>query len=287
MAHNFRICPGDKSSFPSGCVLSLVSSSMWAVPLITTCSTWHINSRIYWISLNTPLGSHPGKLFDPLFNENISTMLRWLRRFDFGDTVKCVYRSTRRTLWMSFQAYKTLYIRRSLPLRHRGPHMGDAWEPFLFRSADPGRVRFFFSFFRGNSSCLAALIQAGWLYLHTYCGKEACSNSRKGSRFVFSRSETSWCNQLQLGLSCTGARCSMPLSVAHHMVSRAMETHVTRSLKIWLTNQNRQYYVSNYRTQGKQQHIYNWEVKADNLNIIRVIFCCSIKRLILWAAYIS
>lgn len=99
----------------------------------------------------------------------------------------------------------------------------------------------FFSFFRGNSSCLAALIQAGWLYLHTYCGKEACSNSRKGSRFVFSRSETSWCNQLQLGLSCTGARCSMPLSVAHHMVSRAMETHVTRSLKIWLTNQNRQY----------------------------------------------
>ena len=63
--------------------------------------------------------------------------------------------------------------------------MGDAWEPFLFRSADPGRV----SFFRGNSSCLAALIQAGWLYLHTYSNKEACSSSsRKGSGFVFNRS---------------------------------------------------------------------------------------------------
>lgn len=45
-------------------------------------------------------------------------------------------------------------------------------------------------FFRGNSSCLAALIQAGWLYLHTYSNKEACNNSRKGSRFVFNRTPT-------------------------------------------------------------------------------------------------
>lgn len=47
----------------------------------------------------------------------------------------------------------------------RGPHMVDAWEPFLFRSTDPGRLFFFFPFWRGgNSFCLAALIQADCLY---------------------------------------------------------------------------------------------------------------------------
>lgn len=44
-------------------------------------------------------------------------------------------------------------------------------------------------FFRGNSSCLAALIQAGWLYLHRYSNKEACTNSRRGSRFFFFSTE--------------------------------------------------------------------------------------------------
>lgn len=63
-----------------------------------------------------------------------------------------------------------------------GPHMGDAWEPFLFRGADPGRVFFFFFFSRGNSSCLAALVQSAWLYLHSCSNKEACTNNRKGSR---------------------------------------------------------------------------------------------------------
>lgn len=63
-----------------------------------------------------------------------------------------------------------------------GPVWGDAWETFLFRSADPGRVFILFYFFRGNSSCLAALIPAVWLYLHTYSNKEACFNNRKRSR---------------------------------------------------------------------------------------------------------
>lgn len=63
------------------------------------------------------------------------------------------------------------------------PHMGDAWKPFLFRSADPGRV-FFFFFFRGNSSCLATLILSVWLYLYlqTYSNKEACTKNTKRSR---------------------------------------------------------------------------------------------------------
>lgn len=40
-------------------------------------------------------------------------------------------------------------------------------------------------FLRGNSSCLAALIQADGLYLNTYSKKEACVNNRKGSSMFF------------------------------------------------------------------------------------------------------
>lgn len=51
MVQNYKQYPGGKLSFPSGCALSFIPSCLWALPLISTCSTWHINSRIYWISL--------------------------------------------------------------------------------------------------------------------------------------------------------------------------------------------------------------------------------------------
>ncbi len=90
---------------------------------------------------------------------------------------------------------QTLYIRclRMTPAQ-RAPYgwcMGD-----IFVQKRWSRASLFFC--RGNSSCLAALIQAGWLYLHTYSNKEACRKQICFQQNSHYRTETSWCNQLRL-----------------------------------------------------------------------------------------
>lgn len=67
----------------------------------------------------------------------------------------------------------------------RAPY--DAWEPFLFRSADPGKV---FFFLEGIPPAWLLWYRLGGCNLHIYSNKEACTNSRKGSRFVSNRSLT-------------------------------------------------------------------------------------------------
>lgn len=167
-AQNFlRLCPCDESWFPSGCVLSFVSCCMWALPLITTCSTWHINSRIYWISLihhQCLILQSYLMLWYPLFNENITPVLIWLKRANvhWSDTRECVYAAVKEKHWWGDCSLTKCCTSGVCEwLRQRGPHMGDAWEPFFVQKRW-SRASLFFFFFRGNSSCLAALIQAGW-----------------------------------------------------------------------------------------------------------------------------
>lgn len=152
-----------------------VSSCSWASPLIATCSAWHINCRASLIHRQF-LIRHYLMLRYLLLHKNITPVLIiWLHgsNFQWSD-------ATVKHWWLH-----RMYIR---CLRaHRAPCGWCMGAIFVQKRWSRASLSFFF-FFRGNSSCLAALIQAGCLYLHTYSNKEACTNSRKGSTFVFNRS---------------------------------------------------------------------------------------------------
>lgn len=75
-------------------------------------------------------------------------------------------------------------------LQQRGPHMGDAWEPFLFRSADPGRVLFFLEGI--PPAWLLWYRLAGCIYIHTVTRKPAPTAEKEADLFATEVSLQNW-----------------------------------------------------------------------------------------------
>lgn len=216
MARNFRLYPSGcfvlffYHLFPPECELCL-----WL------CSTWQINSRIYWISLihhQALILQSYLVLWYLLFNENITPMFM-IEKIKFTEVIQqslCDAVKEKHWWWdFSIRKYWTSvggFFLRITPAK-RAPYgwcMGAIFVQKRWSRASP-------FFFGGNSSCLAALIQAGWLYLHTYSNKAAWANSRKGSRFVCNRSlatELKQADATSCGWTCiwAGARHVFPSS---------------------------------------------------------------------------
>lgn len=89
--------------------------------------------------------------------------------------------SERKTLVTGLQVHKRCTSGVCEWHQHRGPHVGDAWGPFLFRSADPGRGFFFL-----EGIPPAWLLQyrlAGCIYIHTVTRKPAPTAEKEADLF--------------------------------------------------------------------------------------------------------
>lgn len=200
MARNFRLYPSGcfvlffNHLFPPECELCL-----WL------CSTWQINSRIYWISLihhQALILQSYLVLWYLLFNENITPMFM-IEKIKFTEVIQqslCDAVKEKHWWWdFSIRKYWTSVGGFFCELlQQRGPHMGDAWEPFLFRSADPGRVLFFLEGI--PPAWLLWYRLAGCIYIHTVTRQPEPTAEKEADLFATEVSLQNWNKLMRLDL---------------------------------------------------------------------------------------